>query len=631
MSISSTTSKVIAQGNGSTTLFNFNFPGVANADIQVIYTDPSGNVNNLAPAAYTLTLNPASGGIWGLGGTVFYQPGGSPIPLGSTLTIIRVLPLIQSTVLSNQGAQYPTATEGAIDYVLMGVQQVAEQLARALLIPSSDTLTLNSLPSTTQRASLYLAFDANGQPVCVPGTATGGLPTTAPTLTLTSSSLPGTGNGLYAPTGGNQTGIAANGALAFNVTNPASAVNYWQFQGAATAGAGVAYVLGSSLGSDAYVGQRWNTKGTTTANGGQYNGLVGGARGLETSGRHRFAINGVSALEVTDTYWNPNITYPGATNGWVTISSGWGDSTSTSDMIAGAISVESTIYPGGNPTGASLIIGSKGPSGEIHFLSNGALAHVTVDFPLNSNPIAPDVYATYVNDIRFAGAFGTTGVGPQIKINPSGHANDAQIPLQFYNFANGGYNFASGNGTTTNLQIQHVNNGVNSHVLTPATSSNSPTHWAIGGGGNVRLTLAGSDTAGVDICNGGQYNGTAACAFICRFFGPFEPPDYLTITTQATNGAGPIISVAAASDTIANLNLSSLGTGNVSIFTGNAATHIVDFQSTGIMNFFQSGSFAANGSVATVLGSLGPVGSHTTVQEWMQVAHNGTTRWIPLF
>lgn len=45
-----------------------------------------------------------------------------------------------------------------------------------------------------------------------------------------------------------------------------------------------------------------------------------------------------------------------------------------------------------------------------------------------------------------------------------------------------------------------------------------------------------------------------------------------------------------------------------------------------------TGSWIANGSVATVLGSLGPVGSHTTVQEWLTVKDNsGTARFIPCF
>jgi hypothetical protein len=42
-------------------------------------------------------------------------------------------------------------------------------------------------------------------------------------------------------------------------------------------------------------------------------------------------------------------------------------------------------------------------------------------------------------------------------------------------------------------------------------------------------------------------------------------------------------------------------------------------------------SNAANGTVATVLGSLGPAGSHTTVQEWFKVQINGVDRYIPCF
>jgi hypothetical protein len=42
-------------------------------------------------------------------------------------------------------------------------------------------------------------------------------------------------------------------------------------------------------------------------------------------------------------------------------------------------------------------------------------------------------------------------------------------------------------------------------------------------------------------------------------------------------------------------------------------------------------STTANGSVATTLGSVGPVGSNTTVQEWLTIDIQGTTRFIPCF
>ena len=45
-----------------------------------------------------------------------------------------------------------------------------------------------------------------------------------------------------------------------------------------------------------------------------------------------------------------------------------------------------------------------------------------------------------------------------------------------------------------------------------------------------------------------------------------------------------------------------------------------------------SNAIAANGAVATVVGSLGPTGSHTSIQEWMIVKGSaGATRWIPMF
>jgi len=45
-----------------------------------------------------------------------------------------------------------------------------------------------------------------------------------------------------------------------------------------------------------------------------------------------------------------------------------------------------------------------------------------------------------------------------------------------------------------------------------------------------------------------------------------------------------------------------------------------------------SGTWSANGSVATSLTSLGPTGAHTTVQEWLTFTDSsGTIRYIPAF
>ncbi len=43
-------------------------------------------------------------------------------------------------------------------------------------------------------------------------------------------------------------------------------------------------------------------------------------------------------------------------------------------------------------------------------------------------------------------------------------------------------------------------------------------------------------------------------------------------------------------------------------------------------------AFVANGSVATTVTSLGPTGSHTTIQEWATIPNaSGVTRYIPLY
>ncbi len=54
--------------------------------------------------------------------------------------------------------------------------------------------------------------------------------------------------------------------------------------------------------------------------------------------------------------------------------------------------------------------------------------------------------------------------------------------------------------------------------------------------------------------------------------------------------------------------------------------------STGQPRFGRSGAWAANGSVATTMTSLGPTGSHTTVQEWLAVKNaSGVVRYIPAY
>jgi hypothetical protein len=165
--VTSAQSSVVIGGNGSITNFTFPFIGVAPNDITVIYTDTSGNQTTLTPnTQYTLTLTaPLPGAIWGLGGSVTYPLVGSPIASGTTITIARTLPYLQ-TVSSNQGQAFPTAVEAALDLLSMQIQQVDALFGRGIAIPVSDSCgSLAALPPAVQRANQALGFDSTG---CIP-------------------------------------------------------------------------------------------------------------------------------------------------------------------------------------------------------------------------------------------------------------------------------------------------------------------------------------------------------------------------------------------------------------------------------------------------------------------------------
>jgi hypothetical protein len=166
--INNSINKITIAGNGAQTSFGFSFIGVTASDISVTFTSAAGIATVLAqgsgPTQYQLTLNPASPGqLWGVGGTVVYNPSGTPIPSGSTLTILRTVPLQQTVSLNNQGAFFPSAVEMGLDLLDMQIQQLAELYGRAIVAPPSDPPTVNlTLPPAAQRANTGLAFDGSG-------------------------------------------------------------------------------------------------------------------------------------------------------------------------------------------------------------------------------------------------------------------------------------------------------------------------------------------------------------------------------------------------------------------------------------------------------------------------------------
>ena len=170
MTVSSTSSRVVLPGNGTTTAWPFAFKVQQPADLVVVYTDPTGSDIVLSAGQYD-----ATGFGQDMGGTVTYPRGGSGNPAiatGTTLTIWRRVAVTQPTSISNQGAMWPQVIEAALDRLTYIGQGVTDSISRSLVIGPTDGGTLATLPNAATRANSALLFDAHGQPYAgalVPG------------------------------------------------------------------------------------------------------------------------------------------------------------------------------------------------------------------------------------------------------------------------------------------------------------------------------------------------------------------------------------------------------------------------------------------------------------------------------
>jgi len=124
--VGTTAQTSIQYGTGSQNIFYVNFiPDNINA-IQVIYTDSTGKQTTLFPYQYLVTINATPlGQLWPTNFSITYPLSGSPIAVGTSLTISRILPLIQGTTLANQGSFNPQVVEQALDLNEMQLQQIS--------------------------------------------------------------------------------------------------------------------------------------------------------------------------------------------------------------------------------------------------------------------------------------------------------------------------------------------------------------------------------------------------------------------------------------------------------------------------------------------------------------------------
>ena len=149
---SSTTSPY--QGNGVTTEFDITFYAKEESHIVVTLTDRSTSpdtVTTVDPSLYSVSLTPEQT----VRGTVTYPLTGSPLSSDYYLTIRRVVPLVQSVDVTTSPF-FPESIQEAIDYIMQAIQQLQEQMDRAVLLAvgGNDTPTtfVDDIEALTVRA-----------------------------------------------------------------------------------------------------------------------------------------------------------------------------------------------------------------------------------------------------------------------------------------------------------------------------------------------------------------------------------------------------------------------------------------------------------------------------------------------
>lgn len=161
MTVNNDISTLTIPGNGSTTSFSFPMAVPDTDSVQVFVRDSTGD-RQLSPIEFGIVLNPLVGANpTPQGGVVTYNPGGTPLPLGSSLIIARVLEPVQNTTIANQSIIYPPVIEQEFDYLTMLAQQGNRGIDRAIKVPVTDPVPAE-LPPVPARANQTAFFDAQG-------------------------------------------------------------------------------------------------------------------------------------------------------------------------------------------------------------------------------------------------------------------------------------------------------------------------------------------------------------------------------------------------------------------------------------------------------------------------------------
>lgn len=161
MTISVDQSRVVHVANGTATFFSSSpIEGLDATNIKVTTISTTGTETvRVLGVDYTITT----------GGITFASPPAN----GTSVVIQRIVPLLQpDQYLVN--APFPArVTEARFDQVVMGLQQLSDELGRTLRVSIGEGTFTALLPRPAQRANRLLGFDAAGAPIAVTGNQIG--------------------------------------------------------------------------------------------------------------------------------------------------------------------------------------------------------------------------------------------------------------------------------------------------------------------------------------------------------------------------------------------------------------------------------------------------------------------------
>jgi len=157
MTVSSSTSKVSYNGNGSTTVFAYTFKVFDQDDLTVIVRSSTGT-----ETTQTITTNYTVSGVGDANGgnvTMVTAPAS-----GETLTILREQPLTQGLDLVPNDPFPAGSMEDSLDKLTFMVQTHEEEIARSIKASKTNTITSTEFTvSAADRANKVFGFDGSGE------------------------------------------------------------------------------------------------------------------------------------------------------------------------------------------------------------------------------------------------------------------------------------------------------------------------------------------------------------------------------------------------------------------------------------------------------------------------------------